>query len=190
MVPLGPSFTVLWDDVSLKRVHHSLLWTSSLQNYGEIPTCKLMDFAPTTWHLKVYRFIKSPKYTILPNQKVQKNFRVMGFYTQKLLWGSGVKFAKFWNWSENFSQWWGFTARQKTLWESEKKKKKKLTTSPVNSGIWGGRWKKVEKFQKKSFKKSSSQKVRPLRSPIGMSFQESGVKFAKLWNWSETFSQW
>ena len=121
--------------------------------------------------------------------------------------------------SKKISEWWGFTPKsyfeglesslqnfeigQKIFlsdgvlqpdrrhWESEKKKKKKkLTTSPVNSGIWGGRWKKVEKFQKKSFKKSSSQKVRPLRSPIGMSFQESGVKFAKLWNWSETFSQW
>ena len=158
MVPLGPSFTVLWDDVSLKRVHHSLLWTSSLQNYGEIPTCKLMDFAPTTWHLKVYRFIKSPKYTILPNQKVQKNFRVMGFYTQKLLWGSGVKFAKFWNWSENFSQWWGFTARQKTLWESEKKKKKKKSWQPAQSipGFEGAGEKKL-----KSFKKKVSRKVRP-----------------------------
>ena len=152
MVPLGPSFTVLWDDVSLKRVHHSLLWTSSLQNYGEIPTCKLMDFAPTTWHLKVYRFIKSPKYTILPNQKVQKNFRVMGFYTQKLLWGSGVKFAKFWNWSENFSQWWGFTARQKTLWESEKKKKKKkVDNQPSQFRDLRGQVKKSWKVSKKKF---------------------------------------
>ena len=151
MVPLGPSFTVLWDDVSLKRVHHSLLWTSSLQNYGEIPTCKLMDFAPTTWHLKVYRFIKSPKYTILPNQKVQKNFRVMGFYTQKILWGSGVKFAKFWNWSENFSQWWGFTARQKTLRIWKKKKKKKVDNQPSQFRDLRGQVKKSWKVSKKKF---------------------------------------
>ena len=172
MVPLGPSFTVLWDDVSLKRVHHSLLWTSSLQNYGEIPTCKLMDFAPTTWHLKVYRFIKSPKYTILPNQKVQKNFRVMGFYTQKLLWGSGVKFAKFWNWSENFSQWWGFTARRhfENL-KKKKKKKKKLKYGELSHGVeaWRkntygndyppGRSQDFGKLAKKSCKKKVLQKI-------------------------------